>query len=207
MVVWRLSARGRLAFRAARSRRFTHRQRSRRSRARPAHSTAQSHLQSATARRPKPRMVVEEMACRLCFGEEEDDGPLVQPCACRGSAKWIHKHCLKKWRRTSPKEDAAYRCGQCRDHYCDSLSLELLLARLQAERTNRKDTTSTLDTLATELTLQGKAIVPRGARGRRRGVRRVLPCSLSLSTRQGSPIGSGLLPLMSYTQGLVSLDC
>ena len=109
------------------------------------------------------------MVCRHCR-DDEDEGLLVQPCACRGSAKWIHKHCLKKWRRTSPKEDAAYRCGQCRDHYCDSLSLELLLARLQAERTNRKDTTSTLDTLATELTLQGKAIVPRGARGRRRGV-------------------------------------
>ena len=111
-------------------------------------------------------MVVEEMACQLCFGEE-DDGPLVQPCACRGSAKWIHKHCLKKWRRTSPKEDAAYRCGQCREHYCDSLSLELLLARLQAaERTNRKDTTSTLDTLATELTLQARAgrVLSRGTR-------------------------------------------
>ena len=55
-------------------------------------------------------------------------------CACRGSQKWIHRHCLEKWRRTSPKEDAAYRCGQCKDHYRDALSLELLRARLQAER-------------------------------------------------------------------------
>ena len=46
----------------------------------------------------------EERTCRLCWGDE-DDGPLVQPCACRGSAKYIHKHCLEKWRRTSPKED------------------------------------------------------------------------------------------------------
>ena len=56
----------------------------------------------------------EEKKCRLCWGDE-GDGSLVQPCACRGSAKWIHKACLEEWRRTSPKQDAAYRCGQCKD--------------------------------------------------------------------------------------------
>ena len=53
-----------------------------------------------------------EKRCRLCYGGEED-GPLVQPCACRGSIRWIHEHCLTKWRCTSTNEDAAYRCGQC----------------------------------------------------------------------------------------------
>ena len=62
----------------------------------------------------------EETRCRVCLGDE-DDGSLVQPCACRGSAKWIHAHCLEQWRRTSPKEDAAYRCGQCMDKYRDAL--------------------------------------------------------------------------------------
>ena len=93
--------------------------------------------------------------CRLCWGDE-DDGPLVQPCACRGSAKWIHEHCLEQWRRTAPREDAAYRCGQCMDGYRDALSLELLGARLQAERTDGEATISTLDTLARELQTQGK---------------------------------------------------
>ena len=83
----------------------------------------------------------EEKTCRLCL-EGEADGPLVQPCACRGSAKFVFKHCLEQWRRTSPKEDAAYRCGQCMDEYRDALSIELLSARLQAERTNGDDTTS-----------------------------------------------------------------
>ena len=69
-------------------------------------------------------MVLEEKTCRQCWGNE-DDGPLVQPCACRGSAQWIHKACLEQWRRTSPREDAAYRCGQCMDYYRDALSLEL----------------------------------------------------------------------------------
>ena len=93
--------------------------------------------------------------CRLCWGGEED-GPLVQPCACRGSAKWIHEHCLEQWRRTGPKKDSAYRCGQCMHEYRDALSLELLSARLQAERTDGKATNSTLKTLAWELKAQGK---------------------------------------------------
>ena len=102
----------------------------------------------------------EERTCWLCseFGciEGEDDGPLVQPCACRGSIKWIHKHCLDELRRDSPKEDAAYRCGQCMDEYHDALSIELLSARLQAERTDGKEISCTLDALAQELQAQGK---------------------------------------------------
>ena len=78
---------------------------------------------------------MEEKQCRLCWGDE-DDSPLVQPCACSGSAKWAHEHCLGEWRRTSVNEEAAYRCGQCKNRYRDELSLELLSARLQAERTN-----------------------------------------------------------------------
>jgi hypothetical protein len=88
--------------------------------------------------------------CRLCY-EGEEDSPLVQPCACNGSMKWIHEHCLEQWRRTSTREDAAYCCGECRDYYHDALSLELLGARLQAERMAELDISPTLDTLAQEL--------------------------------------------------------
>ena len=42
----------------------------------------------------------DEKRCRLCL--EGDDGPLVQPCACRGTAKFIHNACLEHWRRTGP---------------------------------------------------------------------------------------------------------
>ena len=72
----------------------------------------------------------DEKRCRLCLGDE-DGGPLVQPCACRGSAKFIHKACLEKWRRTSPREDAAYRCGQCINR----------LNRIQRHRERSIDTT------------------------------------------------------------------
>ena len=37
--------------------------------------------------------------CRICYGEEEDDqkNPLIQPCICDGSLKYIHLSCLKQW--------------------------------------------------------------------------------------------------------------
>ena len=99
-------------------------------------------------------MEAEVQECRFCFGDG-DDGPLVQPCACCGTAKWVHAHCLEKWRRMGPRKDAAHRCAQCLDEYRDALSIELLSARLQAERTNGHDTSSTLDALAQELQAQG----------------------------------------------------
>ena len=40
--------------------------------------------------------------CRICYMKEEEiDNPLVQPCICSGSMKYIHLNCLKKWLNTS----------------------------------------------------------------------------------------------------------
>lgn len=41
--------------------------------------------------------------CRICYGEEDITdffNPLVQPCKCSGSLKYIHLNCLKKWLNT-----------------------------------------------------------------------------------------------------------
>ena len=95
-----------------------------------------------------------EKRCWICL-EGEADGPLAQLCACRGTTMWSHKACVDAWRRQSDKEDAAYRCGQCKDHYRDALSLELLRARLQANRTDGGNLIFTLNTLALELQTQG----------------------------------------------------
>ena len=36
--------------------------------------------------------------CRICYLEEEtESNPLIQPCLCSGSLKYIHLDCLKKW--------------------------------------------------------------------------------------------------------------
>ena len=99
----------------------------------------------------------DEPACRICWGDT-DDGPLVQPCACRGSVTWVHANCLEAWRRTSAKDDAIYRCGQCKDNYRDELSLTLLNARLQAQQNagNAQAALGTKRLLASEMFNQGK---------------------------------------------------
>ena len=39
--------------------------------------------------------------CRICYMEESDEAnPLVQPCICSGSMKYIHLNCLKHWINT-----------------------------------------------------------------------------------------------------------
>jgi hypothetical protein len=39
--------------------------------------------------------------CRICYMEEDDpENPLVQPCICSGSMKFIHLKCLKHWINT-----------------------------------------------------------------------------------------------------------
>ena len=39
------------------------------------------------------------LLCRICYIDEEDgvEDPLVQPCKCSGSLKYIHLKCLKHW--------------------------------------------------------------------------------------------------------------
>ena len=40
-----------------------------------------------------------EKLCRICYMAEDDekDNPIIQPCKCSGSCKYIHLKCLKKW--------------------------------------------------------------------------------------------------------------
>lgn len=42
--------------------------------------------------------------CRICYEEEDPlsnfDNPLVQPCTCSGSLRYIHLNCLKQWLNT-----------------------------------------------------------------------------------------------------------
>ena len=40
--------------------------------------------------------------CRICYNEEENSlqNPLIRPCKCKGSMKFIHLNCLKHWIKT-----------------------------------------------------------------------------------------------------------
>lgn len=35
--------------------------------------------------------------CRICHCESEPGAPLISPCICSGSLKWVHQACLQQW--------------------------------------------------------------------------------------------------------------
>jgi hypothetical protein len=48
-----------------------------------------------------------DMECRIC--RCKDDEPLISPCKCSGSSKWIHQSCLVQWFQISKTS----RCELC----------------------------------------------------------------------------------------------
>ena len=48
----------------------------------------------------KNDLQINKKICRICYGEEEKsdiENPLISPCICKGSMKYIHYKCLKNW--------------------------------------------------------------------------------------------------------------
>ena len=44
-----------------------------------------------------------EKQCRICFQNDESISPLISPCSCTGSLKYIHLICLQKWLQSKIK--------------------------------------------------------------------------------------------------------
>ena len=51
------------------------------------------------------------MECRICFDSGSE--PLISPCKCTGSMKWVHKSCLQQW--INHKKD--YKCPVCKEKF------------------------------------------------------------------------------------------
>ena len=44
--------------------------------------------------------------CRICYGDDTSmENPLISPCICKGSMKFIHYDCLKNWLNSKIEED------------------------------------------------------------------------------------------------------
>ena len=39
----------------------------------------------------------DERTCRVCWGAESEDEPLIRPCGCKGSLTWAHSDCIRQW--------------------------------------------------------------------------------------------------------------
>ena len=46
-----------------------------------------------------------DMQCRICFTSDETISPLISPCSCTGSSKYIHLLCLQQWLKSKIKLD------------------------------------------------------------------------------------------------------
>ena len=60
-------------------------------------------------------------SCWVCFATDEDDHSAlwVQPCRCRGTAKWVHQTCLQRWVDEKQKGNSTVKvaCPQCNTEY------------------------------------------------------------------------------------------
>ena len=44
--------------------------------------------------------------CRICYGDDStEDNPLIYPCICKNTTKYIHYECLRKWLKSKIEED------------------------------------------------------------------------------------------------------
>lgn len=56
--------------------------------------------------------------CRICLESDAPaDDPLIAPCRCAGSMKWVHRKCLNEWRAQEKVPLAFSHCPQCKFQY------------------------------------------------------------------------------------------
>jgi hypothetical protein len=72
---------------------------------------------SDSAERPQDTSI---RICRICLEEESQDDDadvMIQPCACKGSHGWVHRQCLRTWRRSGHNVSVSSRCPVCATDY------------------------------------------------------------------------------------------
>lgn len=58
-------------------------------------------------------------SCRICLEDDLAEN-MTHPCKCKGTTKYVHKHCLNEWRTTSTNRANFHRCEMC--HYTYDIS-------------------------------------------------------------------------------------
>ena len=59
--------------------------------------------------------------CRFCLDDEEPpENPLIEPCPCTGSIRYVHRLCLERWAGLGPEN--ARLCSICKNPYTIDLT-------------------------------------------------------------------------------------
>lgn len=56
----------------------------------------------------------EEKLCRICFEHESESNPIICPCRCNGTMKYIHEECLKSWIMSQNSDLYEFSCDVCK---------------------------------------------------------------------------------------------
>ena len=77
--------------------------------------------------------IIEEKICKICFENENRTNPLIDPCECKGTGKWVHENCLKSWISQEFLSYTIKRCEICRYTYkiADSQTKNDLSAKIK----------------------------------------------------------------------------
>jgi len=58
------------------------------------------------------------MSCRFCFeSNSPKKNPLISPCECKGTSKYVHRECLLKWQVNTTVEAHKFICQTCQAPY------------------------------------------------------------------------------------------
>ena len=55
------------------------------------------------------------MECRFCF--QKDLKPMLSPCRCNGTIKYVHASCLDRWREENINQPSFSQCSICKTNY------------------------------------------------------------------------------------------
>ena len=52
------------------------------------------------------------MECRICFeNDNSEENPLLSPCRCAGTSKYVHLNCIQTWRRVNMNTEYLTNCN------------------------------------------------------------------------------------------------
>ena len=83
----------------------------------------QSALKESSVSEPQSPRQEQEKTCRICYEIETLENPIITPCECNGSMKYIHEQCLKTWILSQTKDPKLFSCDICK--YSIKMEIEL----------------------------------------------------------------------------------
>lgn len=77
-----------------------------------------------------------EAVCRICYETSNKTQPLISPCKCTGTLKYVHEECLKTWVLARQHDVVKSRCELCTTELKMQLDIKLM-CKFRGDRRSR----------------------------------------------------------------------